>query len=242
MLADTNDRPGLDERYIGATNSSDLRLNPDATCDATHLIAAGLIGNRMGAALIHLRAEWDAADKPRKATEAEILARAEELPKRKGKVDVKRARTEMLVGYSVAMRHRAHSMRGWLPALSIMAEWAQIRGWDVDLLSPALYHWLNPVCPVCDGLGARKMEDAPVLGKKCHHCEGSGVWPKPLGSHKVKEWLARCAGKAKGQRGGVLRGDMEPDPLAARLRQGYVPEEELTEEQRAQIAERFKLR
>ena len=203
-MLDTNERPDLDERYIGATNSSDLRLNYDATCDATHLIAAGLIGNRMGAALIHLRAEWDAADKPRKATDAEIAARAGELPKRKGKADLKRARGEMVVAHAVAMRHRAHAMRGWLPALSIMAEWATSRGLDVDLLSPALYHWLSPRCPVCDGLGARRMEDAPVLGKTCHACNGSGMWPKPLGADRIHDWLASCVAKARRERGNML--------------------------------------
>lgn len=221
-------KPGLDEQYLVATNTSDLTLNPDRTCSATHLIAAGLLGNRMGQALVHLRAQWDCAEKPRKMTEAEIGARAEELPKRKGKADVKRARTEALVGFAVATRRRAHALAGWVPALSVMAEWAVIRGVDVDLLSPALYHWLAPSCPVCDGLGQRKMDDAPVLGKQCHHCEGSGTWPRPLGAEKIHDWLKGCVGKAKADRSGLLHGRIDSDDLRERAasRAKPMPEDE----------------
>lgn len=202
------ERPGLDEQYLVATNTSDLTLNPDRVCAATHLIAAGLLGNRMGEALIHLRAEWDAADKPRKMTEAEIAARAVELPRRHGKPDVKRARTEALVGYAAGMRNRARQMRGWLPAMLLMREWADARQVDLDLLSPALYHFLNPTCPVCDGHGLRKVPDAPALSaKQCHHCNGSGVWPRPLGAERIHDWLRGCVGRAKQDRRKLLRGE-----------------------------------
>lgn len=201
-------KPGLDERYIAATNTSDLTLNPDRICAATHLIAAGLLGNRMGEALAHLRGEWDASDKPRKLTELEIVGRAGALPKRNGKPDVKRARMEALVGYATAMRHRAHRMRGWSPALVLMAEWAAARGVDADLLSPSLYHWLSPTCPVCDGHGVRKMADAPTLSaKQCYHCNGAGSWPRPLGADRIHEWLKSCIGKARQDRGRLLHAE-----------------------------------
>jgi hypothetical protein len=216
MLADQNERPGLEEQYIVATNTSNLTLNPDKTCAATHLIAAGLLGNRMGQALVFLRSEWDAADKPRKATEDEIFARAAELPRRKDKLDVKRARTEMLVGYATALRHRAHRLTGWLPAISIMSEWAALREVDRDLLSPALYHWLSPTCPVCDGLGHRKMEDAPVLGSQCHHCQGSGSWPRPHGAERIHDWLHGCVGKARADRSGLIHGRIDAGDLRDR--------------------------
>jgi hypothetical protein len=197
--------PGLDEQYLIATNTSNLTLNPDRVCAATHLIAAGLTGNRMGEALSHLRAEWDAADKPRKMTEAEILTRANDFRDRKGRPDVKRIRTEALLGYAVAMRHRAHALRGWLPALTIMGEWAQMRGVDVDLLSPALYHWLHATCPVCDGRGHRRLPEAPVLEKKqCYHCNGSGSWQRPLGAEPIHDWLATCIGNAQRDRKKLL--------------------------------------
>lgn len=239
MLAD-NDRPSLDEQYIGATNSSNLTLNPDGICAATHLIAAGLLGNRMGEALAHLRGEWDAADKPRKATEEEITARADAFPKKKGKPDVKRARTEALVGFAVAMRHRAHAMRGWAPALLILQQWAALRQVDQDILIPSLYHWLNPTCPVCDGHGKRKMDDAPVLGKQCHHCQGSGTWPRPLGAERIHDWLRGCAGKARADRGGLLRDRIDASDLRERTENRRAPpaEDERGAEAVAEVARR----
>jgi hypothetical protein len=208
MLMDTSDKPGLEEQYLTATNSSNLTLDPDRTCAATHLIAAGLLGNRMGEALVHLRGEWDAAEKPRKLTEDEIGERARLLPKRHGKDDVKRARSEALIGYSVAMRRRAHAMHGWMPAVILMRQWADLRGVDLDLLSPALYHWLAPTCPVCDGHGVRKIQDAPALSaKQCHHCNGAGTWPRPLGADRIHDWLRGCVAKAKQERRRLLRSD-----------------------------------
>lgn len=202
----TEDRPSLEEQYLLATSSSDLTLNPDRTCAATHLIAAGLVGNRMGAALTHLRSAWDTASKPRKATDAEIAARAADLPKHKGKADLKRARNMLLVEYAAALRDCAHGLGEWRPALALMQEWAAQRGVDRDLLSPALYHWLAPSCPVCDGLGALRMPDAPALGKTCHHCAGTGKWPRPLGAERVDSWLKSCAGKARRDRSALVRG------------------------------------
>lgn len=236
MATDTQDKPGLDERYIGATNSSNLRLDPDVNCDATHLIAAGLLGNRMGAALAHLRAEWDAAEKLRKATEDEIVARAEELPKRKGKTDVKRARAELFAAYTTAHRHRAHKLGGWLPALSIMAEWAVLKGVDVDLLSPALYHHLSPACHVCSGLGNIRMDDAPVLGKQCYACEGRGTPKRSFEAERVDSWLKSCLGKAKGDRGGLLRGEIDAEEMADRRRRRAANQGAATEDERGAAA------
>jgi hypothetical protein len=205
MLAE-NDRPGIEEQYLLATSTSDLTLNPDRVCAATHLIAAGLVGNRMGEVLTHLQSEWATADKPRKATEAQVLERAGKLPKAKGKLDAKRARTVLLVEYAAATRKRAHQLRGWPQAMWLLREWAAARNVDTDLLAPALYYHLNPTCPVCDGRGKHKLPDAPALGKDCHACAGTGKWPRPLGAHQVDDWLRRCLGHAKADRGALVRG------------------------------------
>ena len=64
MLNTEQDRPGLDEQYIMATNASDLTVDSNKVTAVDFLIEAGLVGNRMGAILIHLAGEWAAADKP----------------------------------------------------------------------------------------------------------------------------------------------------------------------------------
>lgn len=218
-----NDRPGLDEQYIAATNASDLTLDPNHLCAADHLIAAALGGNRMGDALNHLRSEWDAALKPAKWTEADVSARAQTLPKRKGKPDLKMARGQLIVEHASALRGVYMRLAGRVVCLGILAEWAARRDVDADLLSPALYHYLNPLCPVCDGLGKLRHPDAPVLGKDCHHCAGTGKWPRPLGAERVESFLKGSVGKAKAQRGQNLHGEIDLVELAERKRAANQP-------------------
>lgn len=205
-MMDTRDRPGLDEQYVAATNTSDLTLDPDHRCAADHLIAAALSGNRMGDALNHLRSEWDSALKPVKWTEDDVAARAQKLPKRKGKPDLKMARGQLIVEHASALRMVYMRLGGRALCLEILAEWAAKRNVDPDLLSPALYHYLNPLCPVCDGLGKLRHQDAPVLGKDCHHCAGSGKWPRPLGAERVESFLKGSVGKARQDRASLLHG------------------------------------
>jgi hypothetical protein len=206
MATDTAERPGPDEQYLAATNTSDLTLNLHGNCAATHLIAAALAGNRMGSALLHLKAEWDSADKPRKATEADILARAKALPLNKGKLDLRRARVEAMVNHATAMRARASRLAGRPAVLGMLKEWAESRGMDVDMLSPALYHWLSPACPACEGRGKMRFQDAPILSdRKCVHCTGTGTWPRPLGAEAIHDYFKSCTNKARSERTTLLR-------------------------------------
>ena len=228
MLENT-DRPGLDEQYIMATNASDLTVDPDRTGPADHLIAAGLEGTRMGSILIHLVGEWAAADKPPKLGEQEIVAIAEQLPRLngKGKLDMKRARAQAIAGRARALRECYLTLTSRGAALAIMGEWAIRRDVDPDLLSPTLYRYLAPACPVCDGLGNMKLPDAPALCKQCPACNGSGVYAVALGGDRVMSWLKACAGKAKAQRGNLMYGRAEVTPMADRLRGEIEPEQSI---------------
>ena len=213
---DRNPPRGLDEQYIAATNASDLTLDPDHLCAVDHLIAAAIGGNRMGDALNHLRAEWGAAPKPAKWTEADVIARAEQLPKRKKKLDLNMARGQLIVEYATSMRAVYMRLAGRAKCMEILLEWAVRRDIDPDLLSPSLYHWLAPACPVCDGLGKRCRPGTPVLDKDCPHCAGTGKWPRPLGADRVEAFLKGCVGKAKSHRGEVLHGEIDLQDLAER--------------------------
>jgi len=243
-MTDTSDKPGLDEQYINATNASDLTVDPDRVTAADHLIAAGLVSNRLGSILIHLIGEWTAADKPPKWTEDAAVFRAELLFSvlgrgHKGKPDVKRARAEVTMDYARALRQVYLRLPSRPAALSLMAEWAARRSVDPNLLSLALYHHLNPTCPVCDGLGQLKMKDAPVLGKQCYACNGAGTYPVPLGADRVKNWLKGCAGKASAQRGVLMYKGDEITPIAERMRGEIEPEQ--TPEEAAKVAAWFTL-
>lgn len=200
------DRPDAGEQYLTAMNTSDLTVEADRRGAADVLIAAGFAGqsNVLGQALSRLQAEWDKSAKPRKATEAEIEAAAAASPKH-GKPDIHKARTVALVGYATAMRKRAEQMPGRPEVLRLLGEWAQAKGVDPDILSPALFFFLAPTCPVCDGLGHRKLPDAPVLGKTCNHCNGTGKWPRTMEAERVDSFIRGCVARAKHSRKEFLR-------------------------------------
>jgi hypothetical protein len=206
MATDTADRPSIEESYSTATNTSDLSVDPDHRKPVDVILAAGMTKSRLGQALIQLRAEWDRCEKPPKRTQEQIEARAAELPDKKGRPDVKRARVEALVWHARVTRERAMKLRGRSVVLGLLTDWALLRGVDVDLLSPALFHWLAPTCPVCDGLGKLRRPDAPVLGIQCYHCHGAGTWVRPLGASDIHEHIADCVGKARSGMAGKLRG------------------------------------
>jgi len=56
-----DERPSLAERYGAAVQSSHLKAEAESRCDVDYLIAAGLLKDGLGSALLRLRAEYDAA-------------------------------------------------------------------------------------------------------------------------------------------------------------------------------------
>jgi len=223
MLNTEQNRPGADEQYIMATNASDLTVDSNKVTAVDFLIEAGLVGNRMGAILIHLIGEWTAADKPPRPSEYDIALRAELLwcalgVGHKKKPDLKRTRAELMNAHARAMRAVYFSLPSRMDALAIMADWAGRRGVDPDLLSPTLYRYLAPACPVCDGLGKMKLPDAPGLGKQCVACNGTGEYALDLGGDRVMSWLKSCAGKHKAQRKNVRHDLTAIVPMSDRLR------------------------
>jgi hypothetical protein len=202
----TTDRAGIEEQYSTACNTSDLTVDPNHRKAVDIVIAAGLVRCRLGQALNSLRAEWDRCEKPPKRSDAQIEARASELKDKKGRPDVRRAKAEAIVWHARMLRERAMKLRGRSAVLGLLTDWALLRGVDVDLLSVALFHWLSPACPACDGLGKMRLPDAPALGKQCTHCHGTGTWARPLGASVIHEHIADAIGKAKAGMAGKLRG------------------------------------
>lgn len=214
-MADTSAPPSLEERYGIARNTSDLTVAGGLVSGeglvnkaADILMAAGMMAakgrNPLGMALGDLLAEWGSCSKPPKPSDALIAARAAQLKDRKGRPDLHRARAEAIVAYSREMRERAMRLHSRTKVMVLLTEWAVKRGVDVDLLSPALFHWLAPTCPVCDG--TRKTAALwPAVGGTCKHCHGSGTWTRPLGASAIHEHIADCIGKAKSGMAGKLR-------------------------------------
>lgn len=195
-MYETHERAGIEEQYLGAALTSDLGADSHATLV---LGAAGMSGTQLGCALGHLRAEWDRCDKPRKRTTGEIEARAKELKDKNGKPNVRRATVEAITAHAAAMRARAMRLNGRSLVVGLLTEFAREKGIDVDLVSPALFHWLAPKCPACDGLGAYRMPDAPALSnKRCTHCQGSGQWPRPNGAQELHDHMKANTNTTRG--------------------------------------------
>jgi hypothetical protein len=209
MATDIDERPCIEERLLVASNTSSLKIDVARSNGADIVLALGMSarGNQLGQALIHLRGEWDRCDKPRKRTPAEIAARAKMLKDKKGRPDQRRAAIEAMVWHASAMRERAAKLSGRSVVVGLLTEWATARGIDCDLISPALFHFMAPKCPACDGLGNLKIPDTPSLSaKRCNHCDGQGEWPRPLGARDIHSYIQTCIAKAKGGVGRALYG------------------------------------
>jgi hypothetical protein len=74
MLADTNERAGIEEQYQRASNASDLSVEPERRGSADMMIAAGWSSSRVGMALLRLHSEWDASEKPPRPTKEAVKA------------------------------------------------------------------------------------------------------------------------------------------------------------------------
>jgi hypothetical protein len=209
MATDIDERPTIEERHLAAANTSDMTLDPNRRGQADVILAAGLAarGNQLGHALMHLQAEWDRCDKPPKRSAAWIAARAAQVPDKKGRPDIRRAAIEAMVWHSGAMRQRAMALSGRSVVIGLLTDWAALRGIDPDLLSPAVFHWLAPRCPACEGLGKRPVLYGKEQSKEsCNHCRGVGDWPRPLGADEIHSHIKSCLGKVRGGMSGALYG------------------------------------
>ena len=202
MLADTNERAGVEERYEVACSTSSLKVEAEKGGSGDVIIAAGWSDSRVGMALLRLASEWNGAAKPTRPTEPMIQAIAERLkaddeamrtkwgppnPKApKPYSPMARARSEALLWHRKELRLLAVSLKSRATVLEQLTHWAILRGIDPLVVGPALLHWLAPKCTVCDGHGRRKIPDAPTLSaKQCHACQGTGNAHAPEGSGRV---------------------------------------------------------
>ena len=149
-----SDAPSVEERYLRASSTSDLRVRADRRSDADVLIAAGWSATGLGGVLLRLHGEWDAAaKKPGAISETELILL-------RGK----------LKSLSAAMQYVADAM-GRLGLESPQRCAGAIIG-----------YWLNQSCHTCHGLKFETIRDTPVLSAiRCKSCHGTGLGPVPHG-------------------------------------------------------------
>lgn len=182
-------RPGIDETYEVAGNTSNLRVKADRRGDADVLIASGWSLSGIGMALLRLHSEWTSAQ-PRMFTAAHVIEHAATLPRNKhGGLNLRRAREELVDAYLAAVRELSARLPGRHAIEQQIAAWAIEKGINRTVVRQTLTHWLAPTCPVCLGRGKRKHQDAPVLAGECESCHGSGERQRPMGSELIYGYI-----------------------------------------------------
>lgn len=200
-------QPNIEERYTSANNTSNLRVEAERPGDADLLIAAGWSRSRLGAALLRLHSEWDAAEKPARPTKAAIEALASSYPvvvKIKGKKDprIARATEEANAWHLSAMRQLVGTLR-MLPDVRRELELQAVR-WRIsgalEVVPAVVKYWLDQKCGGCGGLKFKLTPDGSALsGRLCHVCSGSGLGAVPCGQdgRRLCNFLDECVGRAQ---------------------------------------------
>lgn len=161
---------GISERYITASNTSNLRINQDHVTDADVLIAAGLTPGILGHALMRLHGEWDAFSRSRKIDRTEAILAL-------GQLKSLQACQSALVAWATG---KGMEDAGRV-ALSVLG------------------YWLDSVCHPCHGRGFESIRNTPALGKVCKCCEGSGRAKVPHGrdGHEALVLVELCVNQAR---------------------------------------------
>lgn len=220
--------PTIDERYISATETSDLtvgggmipkdhKAGPGLVIGAAGLgVGLGVSARSTGMALLRLHSEWTSSAKPRRVErpvieviaarikaqdvlERETAYRNEKLYEAPGPA-LTRAHTEAQRWYTNELRLLAVRLKSRAAVIEQLTVWAAQKRIDVDLVPQAVHHWLAETCQVCDGHGFVRMVNEPALStKRCDHCHGSGREEIPEGTGRLLKHIDYCLDQARGQ-------------------------------------------
>jgi hypothetical protein len=194
-----NDRPGVDEQYLTASVTSNLRVGNDSNIRTPGdlVAAAGMNKHRMGLALRRLLTEWDKSAKPPTPTAAQIDALAATFPKEpKGSEHAGMVREESdgrttyrrphAVAWEQAQhwyRHELGLLMQSLKSLGTVRAGLVYHYPDPDVVAGVLVWWLAPTCPHCGGRQKRTIAGTQHLSATdCRPCRGTGLRDTPHGS------------------------------------------------------------
>ncbi|GAB3763536.1 hypothetical protein GCM10028796_17200 [Ramlibacter monticola] len=219
MLADTNtanERPGIEEQYETASNTSDLSVESHRRGAVDILIAAAWSETRLGGALLRLHSEYEGSEKPARMGSAAVDRLAGTLELVDGLTAWREApdKAPVWLKPTEAAKRTAHQwhlhetalLLQKLKALPEVREQLTIRAamWGMeDAASKAagvIRYWLDQTCQSCDGRKFRLIQGAPKLSNRaCPTCQGSGVAPVPHGQEgrKLANYLDSCVHRAR---------------------------------------------
>lgn len=220
MTEDTT-KPGIEERYSSATNTSTMKMEVERSMPVDVLTAAGWSQSRIGSALLRLHSEWDAVEKPTRPSPGRIAAlvgTAQSAIKdvkadldKYGRLTPNGARI-----YAQAWhRHEAGLLLGklkTLPAVRGQVE-EHLKSWGMaepaTQVAAVLLWWLDQTCHACHGTKYEVVAGTNrQSGRLCRCCQGSGLMPVPHGQDgkRLANWLDGCTQLARTQISKSLHG------------------------------------
>jgi len=211
-MIDTDDRPTVEESYISASNTSNLSVKAERRGDGDVIICAGWSRSRTGQALMRLRSEWDAAEKPRAQSAEAIQALARTLSASEpGPLQLKQAQ-DLAANWLLQAQMELMGKLKSLPdvreqlALDVVDKWRVID--SRQLIAKVIKHWLSPACSCCQGRRWQMIPGTPMLSSRaCGECHGGGVAPVPAGEdgRHLLGYIEDCLRHARGSIGRRLR-------------------------------------
>lgn len=221
-------KPTLEERYVGATHASNLRVQAERTGAADTLIAVAWSDKGLGASLMRLHSEWDGLAKPvhqgrdaMKILAATFKKEADGLVQFNGKIRLSPADC----AYRIAAQWYLQGLQLVLLQLKtlpevrgLLVEWCQEQGISDAKRRTAelLIYWLNPNCGVCSGRKWETIAGTPSLSHKhCQHCKGLGMVKIPhepnsrsslMESFKILNHIQFCLKTASGTSNARIHG------------------------------------
>lgn len=218
MTDDTQDRPGLEERYSRARTSKDLSVGSSElpSRDADVLAAAAWSQSRAGHALLRLHSEWDSAEKPVRLRRPDVERIAQGLPRLE--VDGKMTDdVDMTAAWNMAHRWYVHEfgmLLGKLKTLPevrlLLIERTEAWGWESPrtMSAEVLRWWLDQTCHVCHGTKWQMVDGTNRhSGKPCTECGGSGHSEVPHGQLGIRlaNWMDEGVNIARRKIGRALQ-------------------------------------
>lgn len=148
-----NDTPRtVEEAYTSATQSSNLRCEPDRRTDVDILLASGMTPGILGAALMRLHSEFDSSSEKQARTATDAI---------------------LLMG-------KLKSLPRVLQALEDLARLRGLDA-PKRIAQAVVAHWLDARCQPCHGRGHEHIAGTPSLGRTCKACKGTGKRKEPMG-------------------------------------------------------------
>jgi hypothetical protein len=174
-MAETTDKPGIEETYSGAVTSSNLRMevredSPNGAAGV--LIAVGWSPSRLGAALMRLHTEYDGSSIP---------------PGKPSATDV------ALLQISLKTLPAVHQQIAHQAAV-----WGMER--PNEIATAVIAWWLAKSCRVCRGRQYQTIPGTPALSNRvCKACGGSGEATLHYGQagRRLANYIEDCVSRAQ---------------------------------------------